>query len=109
EPQQPLPLYLDQCVVSHMAGDTGQSLSETKFGRVVSAALQDGTGQVWASPVHVIETALCADFDDKSNVIVNDKLSKRQHIAGKLLEVVEARRMMTSHSILLVREFMLHL
>jgi hypothetical protein len=108
-PQRPKATYLDQCVVSHMAGEPGQSFSDTKFGRVVEEAMQKGTGEVWASPVHVIETALCADFDDKSNLVMNDKLVKRQHIALRLLEAIEGRRMMPSHSTLIVRELMDHL
>jgi hypothetical protein len=57
--------YLDQCVLSNLAGDELQAWRNTKMGEVLASGIDRGKAEVWASPTHVLETLLCADYDAK--------------------------------------------
>ena len=98
-------LYLDQCMVSNLANQ-GCPWQETRGGRSLAAALSRGAVEVWASPMHVLETFLCADFDDNHQIIETPKLDLRQAIAKTLLHLAEARRMSQAYEFILVEHFM---
>jgi hypothetical protein len=98
-------VYLDQCVVSHLAGDVPQDWRKTPMGAVLSEASAKGAVEVWASPAHVLETLLCAEYDPTGKVIPGEMTTKRARIARTLLELCEGKRMSASYEFLLVGEF----
>ena len=98
-------LYLDQCMVSNLANQ-GMPWNETRGGQALVAATQRGAVEVWASPMHVLETFLCADFTDQQQLIDTTKLDLRQSIASTLLHLAEAKRMSQSYEFILVEDFM---
>jgi hypothetical protein len=99
-------VYLDQCVVSHLAGDEPQDWRKTKTGAVLAEAIGRGSAEVWASPTHVLETLLCAQYGEDGRVVPGPKTDKRTRIACTLLELCEGRRMFCSYEFLLVGEFL---
>lgn len=99
-------IYLDQCVVSTLAGNEPQDWRTTNMGSILAAAMAAGTAEVWVSPTHVLETLLCADYDANGHVVPGEKSKKRARIAQVLLELCEGRRMCPSYEFLLVGEFL---
>jgi hypothetical protein len=90
-------LYLDQCMVSNLATQD-VPWHETRGGKALLAAMARGAVEVWASPMHVLEAFLCADFDENQQVTDTPKLDRR-HLA-------DAKRMSCSYEFILVKHFM---
>ena len=99
-------VYLDQCAVSNLCLDPARSWRETKMGAVIDANLSSGAIEVWVSPSNVLETLLCADYDEHGNFVPSPKAEKRVRIARTLLDLSQAKRMSASYEYLLVGEFM---
>jgi hypothetical protein len=99
-------VYLDQCVVSALAGNEPQDWRTTKIGSVLAGAIAKGSAEVWASPMHVLETLLCAEYAANGKVVPGKKTEKRTRIAQVLLDLCEGRRMVPSYEFLLVGEFL---
>ena len=99
-----LKLYLDQCMISNLANQGARI--EPRGGRALQAALDRGAVEVWVSPMHVLETFLCADFDEHHHITDTPKLDLRQSIASTLLHLAEAKRMADSYEFILAEYFM---
>lgn len=98
-------LYLDQCMISNLANQ-GRPWHETRGGQALATALRRRTVEVWASPMHVLETFLCADFDAQHRITDTPKLDLRQSIASTLLHLAEAKRMTEAYEFILAEHFM---
>lgn len=101
----PLKMYLDQCMISNLANQ-GRPWHETRGGRALAGALSRCAIEVWASPTHVLETLLCADFDEHNRVTDTAKLDLRQSIASTILHLIEAKRMAQSYEFILAENFL---
>jgi hypothetical protein len=75
------------------------------MGEVLASGIAKGKAEVWASPTHVLETLICADYDAQGNVVAGKKTAKRTRIAQTLLELCEGKRMNCSYEFILVGEF----
>ena len=101
----PAKLYFDQCVVSNLAKQAPR-WQETRIGKLLVSATAKGTAEVWASPMHVMETFLCADFDERQRVADTPKLDLRLQIARTHLELIEAKRMAPSFEFIVIEHFL---
>jgi len=73
---------------------------------VLGAALARGVVEVWPSPTQVLETMLCADFDEDQNLVQTPKLDLRVAIASTLIHLAEGRRMAPAYPFVVVEHFM---
>lgn len=101
----PPKVYLDQCTVSNLVRQQ-MPWHETRAGNALKAGLDRGLIEVWVSPMHVMETFLCAEFDANHRIVDTPQLDLRQSIASVLLHLAEARRMSQSYEFILVEDFM---
>lgn len=99
-------LYLDQCMVSDLANQGGRPWHETRGGQAILTAQRRGVVETWPSPMHVLETFLCADFDQQHRVTDTPKLDLRQAIASTHLHLAEAQRMAPAYEFVLAEHFM---
>lgn len=89
----PKKLYIDQCSLSTMCADPATLWRKTKLGGTIAGLVNDGTVEVWTSPVNVLEIFLCADFDKQNRVLDTAKLDLRVRLAQALVELSDCRRM----------------
>jgi hypothetical protein len=93
-------------MVSDLANQGGRQWHETRGGQALLAAQRRGAVESWACPMHVFETSLCADFDERHQVTDTAKLDLRQAIASTHLHLAEAKRMAPAYEFLLAEHFM---
>jgi hypothetical protein len=98
-------LYMDQCMVSNLANQ-GCPWHETRAGKALADALKRKVIEVWVSPTHVLETYLCAEFDDAQGIIDTPQLDLRQAIASTLVHLADGRRMAPSYEFIMIEDFM---
>ena len=103
----PKKLYIDQCSLStDAAADPATLWRKTKLGGTIAGLVNDGTVEVWTSPVNVLEIFLCADFDKQNRVLDTAKLDLRVRLAQALVELSDCRRMAPGFEFLVVRNFL---
>ncbi|WP_372716073.1 hypothetical protein [Novipirellula sp.] len=98
-------VYLDQCVHSSLVqGDS--PWYEIGAGKLLKSAVDDGRAEIWTCPTQVLETFLCADYDDSGKIIDTPKLDLRIKLARNALEMIGAQRMAPSFEFIVVKDFM---
>ncbi|MEE9382698.1 MAG: hypothetical protein V3V08_04715 [Nannocystaceae bacterium] len=85
-------IYLDQSVYGHMLDYDSGGWRQSPMGRELVEAQTAGTGEVWFSPVNVMETAQASE-------------PRRSQLAKCMLDLAGARRVLPGHDFILVEKF----
>lgn len=89
-----------------MCNDLDKHWSQSKLGTTIKGLQDDGVVEVWASPLNVLETMICAQFDEKNRIIDTTQLDKRVRLAQCLVDLTQCQRMLQSYEYQVVSDLL---